>query len=149
MRLATGTFAFLTTMWLASIVAMSALVPANSSELARVSGGDGCWNCANNKPSRFCKTGYLGDKNGCSFTTGKTSCTKYVFKNIDSAFCVPAATGAKGSSDCNAGTPMVCVEVYSCTDCDKATSKCGDCGDPGTEEKNTKCDQGAYDCKGK
>ena len=104
----------------------------------RASVGGACSVCLGSTYDVACNTGF---KPACEQQTG--FCVKYTFTGINVDYCRAAAVGEKGSEDCNAHTPQVCVRIRTCTGC-AAADPCTNCGPESTEDKPTKCKLDPY-----
>ena len=130
---------------LAAFLAPGGLRPAQAAELgAAVGGADTCWTCFT---GTTCKDKNIGKK--CEFVSDGVY-LHWVGSDIDPQYCLTAATGVEGNTKCDSDTPKVCVTIYTCREKDPKTGECKNCGEPGTEEKQTNCKLGdaKYKCTG-
>jgi hypothetical protein len=70
---------------------------------------------------------------------------KLVGTSITQKFCYDRESGSApglGFTQCTTGTPKDCVKTYTCTD-----AACTNCGPPGTEKKDTKCNFAGDACE--
>lgn len=117
----------------ATFFAHADIQSADNSVLDQTQGG-ACWDC---RTQDFCWTtkpcAELKDKDG----NGLGVWSKMVGTGIDQKFCADREAlnvPGSGKKQCTTNTPKDCVKVYTCPN-----AQCTNCGQPGVEQKHTKC----------